>query len=349
MVKNKLILLAVVILLAGCGQKKEPPVENKNLVKDSTAAVKIEKHSGSFIFVGMIEHKPGLYRYDFATKKYRQFWSNYNEQVVELSYSPDKKSLFFLTAGHFGKKSLFPYITRVKLYQVDLDSSRVKFIKRIGDGIQVFTQWEDNNNFKVVINRIDEIVATHIYQQTYIYNIFGKEVLNEKEIFDITKSGYPRPNHKPENFNSPSGRYTLLNEGKDTTQVYLLDLKKDDKYFITANGQQLNKFSWPMNERYLVFSTVNLLMNEGKTKLKDTETSSLIIYNTMQQNIVKEWGGSGVKNFFIKDDLLIFDNGFLDNSRITIFDLRNLQPYDEIKINRGCGLRNIPELPNLRS
>ena len=349
MVKIKLILFTLVIVLAGCGKKNDRPAENKSAQKDTTVVVKEEKHSGSFIFVGMIEHKPGLYRYNFATKKYEQFWSNYNEQVVELSYSPDKKSLFFLTAGHFGKKSLFPYITRVKLYQVYPDSSKVRFVKRIGDGIQVFTQWEDNNNFKVIINRIDEIVATHIYQQTYIYNVFGKEVLNEKEIFDITKSGYPRPKHKPENFNSPSGRYTLLNESKDTTQTYLVDLKKDDKYFITANEQLLNKFSWPMNEKYLVFSTVNLLADNQKAKSKVPETSTLILYNTAQHNIVKEWGGSGVKNFFICDDLLIFDNGFLDNSSITIFDLRNLQPYDEIKIKRGCGLRNIPEIPNLRS
>lgn len=345
----KIFLLTLALLLAGCNGNADHPGGSPVPAADSSAVKTVPDKFDDFIFVGMIEHKAGLYKYDFATKKYSRFWSNYNEQVVELSYSPDKKKAFFLTAGHYGKKNIFPYITRVKLYEINIDSQKVKFIKRIGKGIQVFTQWEDNNNFKVVINRIDEIVATYIRQQTYIYNVFGKELLNETEIFDLTKSGYPRPAHKPDDFNSPSGKFTLLNKGQDTTQVYLVDHQLGEQFYITGNSQQINKFTWPLNEKYLVFSTIDLGIKNKSIGSGEEETSTLVIFDNRAHKILKQWRGSGVKNFYIRNEFLIFDNGFLNNSEIIIFNLNTMRQFDNIKIRRGCGLRNIPEIPNYRS
>jgi hypothetical protein len=256
---------------------------------------------------------------------------------------------FFLTAGHFGKKNIFPYITRVKLYEINIDSSKVRFIKRIGDGIQVFTQWEDKNNFRIVINRIDKIVATYIRQQTFIYNIFGKELLNETKIFDLTKNGYPRPAQNPDNLNSPSKRFTVLNKGKDTTQVYLQDHDKGEQYYVLGNGQKINKIRWSEDEKYLILSTIDLNINKKTLNANVLETSTLVIYNINKYQIVKQWNGDGVKNFYIRNDFLIFDNGFRENSRVDIFNLKKMNQFDEIKIKRGCGLRNIPEIPNYRS
>ncbi|MGA7839072.1 MAG: hypothetical protein WB996_13960 [Ignavibacteriaceae bacterium] len=345
----KIFILAIILLFTGCGENTKQYREKSEPVNDTTSLKTQTETIDNFIFVGMIEYKAGLYKYDFAKKKYSQFWSNYNEQVVELSYSPDKKKAFFLTAGHFGKKNIFPYITRVKLYEINIDSSKVKFIKRIGNGIQVFSQWEDNNNFKIVINRIDKIVATYIRQQTFIYNIFGKELLNETEIFDLTKNGYPRPSHNPDNLNSPSRRFTLLNKGKDSTQVYLQDHEKGEQYYILGNGQKINKFRWSEDERYLILSTIDLNVDNNTLKAKVPETSTLIIYDINEHKIVKQWSGDGVKNFYIRNDFLIFDNGFKQNSRVDIFNLGKMKQFDEIKIKRGCGLRNIPEIPNYRS
>jgi hypothetical protein len=345
----KIFILVLLLLLTSCGENTKQHREKPEPVNNTKSVQTQKNHTDSFIFVGMIEHKAGLYKYDFSKRKYSQFWSNYNEQVVELSYSPDKMKAFFLTAGHFGKKNIFPYITRVKLYEINIDSSKVRFIKRIGDGIQVFTQWEDKNNFRIVINRIDKIVATYIRQQTFIYNIFGKELLNETKIFDLTKNGYPRPAQNPDNLNSPSKRFTVLNKGKDTTQVYLQDHDKGEQYYVLGNGQKINKIRWSEDEKYLILSTIDLNINKKTLNANVLETSTLVIYNINKYQIVKQWNGDGVKNFYIRNDFLIFDNGFRENSRVDIFNLKKMNQFDEIKIKRGCGLRNIPEIPNYRS
>jgi hypothetical protein len=342
-----ILLLFLFVFIIGCREKQQKPPELSQ-GKKIEQVVKSEKFD-SFLFVGVIVHKPGIYRFDVIKKKRIDFWSNYNEQVVELSYSPDRKSAFFLTAGHFGKRSFLPYITRVRLYLIDISTYKVKFIKNLGNGVQVFTQWDSNNNFKVIINRADKIVPTYINQQTCIYNLFGKELLNEIQTYDLTKSPYPRPPRNKVNYNSPGGNYRLVNQAADSTNVFIEDKQKNTINFITSSSQQLNEFAWSYDENYLIFSTIDITVGNKTLSSKEPATSSLYIYNIQQNKIVNEWEGNGVKNFFIKDDFLIFDNGFEQKSSITIINYRTLKVYDVIKLWSGCGLRDIPELPDLKA
>ncbi len=341
------LLLFFLVLIVGCGNKQQKPPELVQVKKDKKI-IKQEKFD-SFLFVGVIVHKAGIYKFDVIKKKRKEFWSNYNEQVVELSYSPDRKSAFFLTAGHLGKRSFLPYITKVRLYLIDISTYKVKFIKSLGNGVQVFTQWDSNSNFKVIVNRSDKIVPTYINQQTYIYNLFGKELLNEIQTYDLTKNRYPRPPHNKLNYYSPDGKYKLVNQSADSTSVYLVDDKTDSANFITSNSQQLNEFSWSYDENYLIFSTIDIRVSNKTLSSKEPATSSLYIYDIQQKKIVEEWKGNGVKNFFIRNDFLIFDNGFEKKSSITIFNYRTLKVYDVIKLKNGCGLRSIPELPDLKA
>ncbi len=341
------ILLLFLLLLIGCGEKPQKSTETP-IVKKEKPVIQKDKFD-SFLFIGVIIHKPGIYEYNVAKKRRKEFWSNYNEQVVELSYSPDRKFAFFLTAAHLGKKSLLPFITRVKLYLVDIATLKVKFVKNFGDGAQVFTQWQNESNYKVIVNRTDKIVPTYINQQTYIYNTFGKELLDEIQTYDMTKSGYPRPPHSPINYASPDADYKIINRSADSTNLYLEDFQKNSSYFLTSNSQQLNEFAWSDDENFLIFSTIDITVSNKTLNSKAPATSDLFIYDISQNKIVKEWKGNGVKNFFIKNDFLIFDNGFDENSSITIFNFRTLKVYDVIKLRSGCGLRNIPEFPNIKA
>lgn len=341
------LLLFLLALIVGCGKRQQKPPELVQ-VKKEKQVVKPEKFD-SFLFVGVIVHKPGIYKFDVVKKKRKEFWSNYNEQVVELSYSPDRKSAFFLTARHLGKKSFLPYITRVRLYLIDISTGKVKLIKNLGSGVQVFTQWDSNGNFKVIVNRSDKIVPTYINQQTYIYNLFGKELLNEVQTYDLTKNSYPRPSHNKLNYDSPTGNYKLVNQSADSTNVYLVDNLTKSANFIKSNNQQLNEFAWSYDENYLIFSTIDISVSNKTLGSKEPATSSLYIYNIRQKKIIEEWEGNGVKNFFIRNDFLIFDNGFRQKSSITIFNYRTLKVYDVIKLKSGCGLRGIPELPDLKA
>ena len=339
MLKTSLFLFIIFLLIAGCDKKSEKT--------NATIPVKKEKFEG-FLFVGIIVHKPGIYKYDVIKKKQTEFWSNYNEQVVDLTYSLDGKYAFFLTAGYFGKKSFLPYITRVKLYLIDLDSSRVIFIKNFGNGAQVFTQWQSDSNFKIIFNKPDKIVPTYINQQIYICNVFGKELLNEIQTYDLTKSPYPRPQRNTLNYESPGGDYKIISTSTDSTNLYLEDTYEKSYDFVASNSQKLNKFAWSYDGSYLIVSTIDITAGNKTLISGNLATSNLYIYDVDQKKIVKVWKGSGIKNFFLRNDFLIFDNGFDEKSSITIFNYRKLKVYDVIKLKSGCGLRNIPELPDIK-
>ena len=330
------------ILLIGCGDNgknyETKPVANETLIKEDTT---------QFIFVGMIGEKAGLYQYDFENKKPKKFWFSPSEQVVELSFSENRKAAFFLTARSYGKRGVFPFITRVKLYSIDLDSTKVKFITNIGGGMQVFTEWVDSNNFKVALNSIDIKVSEYINQRTFIFNRFGKVLLNEKKIYNFVKEGYPSLPKKSINLESSklNGELKVVEKGEDKL-LYLQKDSDDNLKFICKDNKKLRDVVWDYNSFDLIFSTADVTPGNETIYSKDPQTSSLYVYSIKEDSIDGKWDGGGYKNFFIQNDKLFFDTGFKENSRIIIFDLNNNSPVDSIKISGGCGLENIPELPD---
>ncbi len=104
----------------------------------------------------------------------------------------------------------------------------------------------------------------------------------------------------------------------------------------------LNKIKWSDDEEYLFISTLDL--NNETVKTKNPETSELFIYSLTADSLIGVFGGAGVKNFFTLDDLLIFDDGFANNSVINIFDIKEKKIIDVIKPRDGCGLVFMPKI-----
>jgi hypothetical protein len=105
----------------------------------------------------------------------------------------------------------------------------------------------------------------------------------------------------------------------------------------------LNKLKWSEDEEYLFISTLDL--NNETIKTKNPETSELLLYSLSADSLIIAFAGSGLKNFFTLNDLLIFDNGFDNNSIINIYDLKQQKVVDVIKPREGCGLVTVPILP----
>ncbi len=332
----------ILIFILGCGEENK----TKETIPNSNQSLKKEKAS-SFIFVGMIGEKAGLYSYEFNKGKSKRFWSSPSEQVVELSFSDDRKAAFFLTARSYGKRGVFPFITRVKLYNINLDSNSVSFVSNIGDGMQVFTEWVDSNNFKVALNSIDIKVSEYVNQHTFIFNTFGKALLNEKKIYNFIKEGYPSPPKAKINLKSSQLNTELKIEEKDgENSFYLENNSKDEIKFICSDNKKIRDVVWANNNSDLIFSTVDVTPGNETIYDKNPETSNLYIYSIKKDSIIQTWKGGGYKNFFLENNKLLFDTGFKENSLIIIYDLKNNSPIDSIKINGGCGLENIPELPD---
>ncbi len=299
----------------------------------------------SFVFVGMIDKKPGLYKYNAARNAYSKFWQSSEEKVVELSYSDNHASAFFLTADKEGKEGIFPFIKNARLYVLPDSSSKPEFVEEIGSGLQVFSRWESETVFRIVINSWDKNVSTYINQKTIIYNTYGRILQEQKKTFDITIDGYPRlPGVKPDSL-SPSGKFVVSYNEESPDSIILVQRNNKSEFLITRINKPVNEIAWSDDRNFLFISTLDLTPANTSIFTGSPQTSSLYAYSVNEKELVKEWAGGGDKNFFTISDFLIFDDGFGRNSSIYIYDFNKNKITKQIKVRGGCGLRKIPEVP----
>ena len=341
--RNIIAFSYIVLLLSGCTGKKTGPGTAADNYARKIPEVK------NLLIVGVFGFRAGLYEYNFENKKVSLFWSKDDESVVDLSYSRNMKKAFVLTAFDYGKTGALPFIKNAKIYLFDADSNQMEPIERIGDGVQVFMMWGTDNTFKVIMNSIDLTVATYINQHIQIFNTFGKKLFDEIKTYDITKEGYPNPSERATDFTSYDKNY-LLSAVPDSGSkvIYLLNRRTNKKSFILRSNQKLNQALWTANDSLLIFSTINISPENKTLYERNPETSSLYIYSMKGERILKSWNGGGLKNFYAVNNSLVFDDGFADRSSIYFFSFKTFLPYDTLRIKKGCGLRNIPRIPDYK-
>ncbi len=339
-----LFLLPILFLIFGCSNKKSNEVK-----KYSGSSESLGKALGDFYFVGMIGDNPGIYKFISKNKRTSSFWTKEKEEVIELSYSPDRKCAFFLTATGYGKQGVLPFVNNVKLYLIKIDSSKVRLVQNVGNGIQIFTAWETDNTFKIILNSFDKTVANYINQEVLIFSEFGRKLVDNNETYDIVKEGYPKPPSSVQNFVSTGGEKLIAKADSTEVLIYLSSKSKKILKLITRTDQKLNDAEWSADGKYLFFSTLDISPKNLSLDSLQPSTSKLYVYSIFKKRITKAWNGGGLKNFFIKNNYLIFDDGFEDSSLIHIFNFKTDEPVYTIRIKGGCGLRNIPSAPKYGS
>lgn len=322
----------------GCNKKDDGQkiAENRTLISEKASAE-------FFYFVGRALYTPGIYKYSFNNKKNKKIWASKNERVIELSYSVNLKNAFFITAKSYGKLGLFPFVEKIKLYTLNTKTGEINFVKVIGSGMEVYTHWETDDSFSIILNSLDENIATYINQQKQIFNVFGKLLRDETKTYDLTADGYPVP-AKPEKKKwSSDGKYSFLVRD-DSINIYTISSGSGNKEIISTT-QKLRQFEWTDSSN-LIFTTADLTPGNKTLYSRNPETSKLIIYSPKKNEILKFWEGGGVKNFLITNGKLIFDTGFENESRINLIELENFKQFDVIIIQGGCGIKYITEVPN---
>lgn len=347
--RKSIILFNILILVffAGCIRKNEP--HRKPLQKDSTETEKYPTSptDNEFLFVGVINNKAGLYKYNFTSKTQSEYWNSNKDDVIDFSYSNDLKAAFMLTAKEHGKKGIFPFVDKVKLYFVKQDSTALEFVEEIGSGLQVFSFWETDSVFKVVLNFMDVSVGKYLEQYIKRYNYFGKKLSDEKKRFELAKDGFPKIPTSEKKLTSPNFKYSLEEFDSVFTEIYLLDNSdKQKKVLITKQNQKLNFVDWTIDNKFLIFTTLDISpMNETLYE-PEPNTSKLFIYSLSEKKLVKIFEGGGIKNFLLLGNILIFDDGFEEKSKIFIYNFKSQKITDSISVTGGCGLKNIPSIPD---
>lgn len=327
-------ILLSVGLLVSCSDNKENDYDKENLNQEIKNAKLTEFKS--FYFVGNYSGNPSIYKYDYIKDSYKIFWYTNDERVMDLLISPDYKSGYFITKRKQRLKSSQPAIEKGRLYRIDFELNKTELITQLEDGIQVIPFWTDNDRFTLVINSVDKVIASYINKNIQVYNRFGKLLSDNTEIFDLTKDGYPVTKLPSLNFKSPNGLFEVV-ERKDS--IYIRQQKSQKEIRTSFKSKKILQLGWAENNKQLIilFRTDNELTNI-KT---DPPKSMLAIYDLQKQKIVKTFSLSENNRFVLIGDFLIFDNGIGRDSYIKIFKLETLSDFRIIKINGGCGLRNI--------
>jgi hypothetical protein len=287
-----------------------------------------------FYFVGNYLGFPSIYWYDFKNNRSKLFWHANDERVIDLLISPDYKSGYFITKRKQRLKSSQPAIEKGKLYRIDFEIRKVEFITQLEDGLQIIPFWTDNDRFSLVINSIDKTIASYVNKNTQVYNLFGKLLSDNTEIFDLTKDGYPITKLPQINYQSSNKLYMIV-EKKDSIIVQHLKSKKEIKTrFI---NRKLLQVIWAENNKNLAMLMIP--KTEAKKNLRDYKKTCLAIFDLQKKKTVKLIEDAGVKHFVLISDFLIFDSGFGRDSYIQILKLSSLDNIETIKINGGCGLR----------
>jgi hypothetical protein len=325
----------------GCGDKNT----DDELELHHFDRISILKESfGGFYFAGMYNKKAAVYKYNAAEKKHSLFWSHPFDRVIEMSFSPDKSSAYFITARKFSQYGQLPYFERAKLYMIDKAHQTVRLIENLGTGLQIFTGWDSDSLFKLTVNSIDKTIATNVLQSVFLFNLNGEEVGKETQTFDITIDGYPGIPKKKVLAVSPDSLFAVV-PIEEVDSIYLFNLIKNKKKIISAGAKKVTGIGWLKNSEMAVINLIGQNHANGALSAQAQNISSLIVYSVKGKKILKKWEGEGIKNFFVVNKFLIFDDGFGENSSISIFDLFEMKLWDKITIPGGVGLINIP-LPN---
>lgn len=337
--QNKIKISCLVFLISlfaiSCNNK-----QNKNLDDqvDSTEVLEttpIEKRD-HFLFVGMYFGKPGVFKYNIQEQKYEPMFAVQKESVISLNYSRDLNSIFFLTARKSGTRGGLPFVNKIKFYRVNPENGTVEMIENYGNGSQLLAQWNDDGNYVVIITSIDKTVSSYFNVDKKVYNTFGRLIDEKTETYDIINDGYPSLVPLRSSTVSPSGKYGIA---VIEDSIFLKTSGEDNLLFITQANHEINKVSWSNDEDFLFFSTITA-DNETVNMQKQSE---LFAYSIIGDSLVSKWEGAGAKNFITFNNLLVFDDGLNYQSHINIYNYKQNELVEMIKLRGGCGLVNIPK------
>lgn len=283
-------------------------------------------------FIGEDLERAALFKTELLLPKPQLVWSKWGHGILELFRSEDRNKFFFTTALHKGIRGSFPLIMDTKLFFFIREQEHIKNINSFGNIMNITGNWEDST-FITLYSTLDSMLTSTIYQRQFDYNVDGDLINTSERIFELVKDGIPVPKFSNINPVSYDLRYKLSPFKTDSSLVLnIIDELNGTKIFISELYGEIKENDWNSTNDFL-FIVVH----------SNLDSSDLLVVNLREMKLVRQFSGPGEKNFIIVGNLLIFDDGYKENSRIIIYRYRKDKIYSEIKVAGGCGINNIPQ------
>ena len=326
-----ILFIAGLMNLISCGDRTNYNYKPENY--HYTLESGVSKTADHFFFVGMYGGQAAVYKFEFSNNEYKIFWYTPEETVVNLLYSDDLKNAFFLTVKKTGISKGVSFVRGIKLYRLSTEFSEVEFISEPGDAVQVLAQWA-GMNYNIQLTRFDLKIASYIIKINQIYSPFGKLLNDYVETFDFINDEYPQFDIQNISLLSPSGNFGIT-QVKDS--IFLRIGTGGQNVYIDSSTETLRNIMWSYDENYVFFTSSAKISGNVSNPLY-----SMYVYNVADKKLVKKWNSRSRKNFILVNDLLIFNDSFLNQSIIVLYNFLKEEEVGEIKIRGGCGLTGIP-------
>ncbi|RJP68929.1 MAG: hypothetical protein C4539_08325 [Ignavibacteriales bacterium] len=298
----------------------------------------------NILYVGNAGGSPSIYNYNIKMKKTELLWKENHGRVIDFSYKVKAQANFFVTVKSIGRKTIFPFINQIKLYRIIQSTGKIDMIKEFGDAVQLTTNREDDNVIKVTLVSLDERVSTFVNERTAVVNSAGRLMVDQNKTYDLVKENFPVLSRPSIKLSSAISKYSVLDSVfNDKHNFYLRVHSK--KHYLFSTTQALNQVEW-IDDDYLVLSTLNVNPLNKTIRTRKPNTSNLVIVDLDKKKIMADWTGGGYKNFIVKGKFLYFDNDFGRFSKIYVYNLHGKKMYDTITVKGGCGLQNLPVIPD---
>jgi hypothetical protein len=289
----------------------------------------------NILFIAKYQGRPSVFNYNLITKKSKVMWSRWGRKVLTVCSSGDRNSTFIITASSYGKQAGFPFLKDVKLYFFDGIKNKINEISEFGDGMQVYSYWENKDTFKINLTQTDPLKSEKIIQTISAFDKNGNKGEVKKRNFILTKDGFPKPPDEKYQPVSPKGTFqfrAVYEENENS--IYLRDLKKNAEVLISGFSGKIKNIWWTPDEKYLFM----IISKKGDGK---SGNYKLLAIDTNGKKITRSFDGSVYMDLFVQGNLLFFDRKFEGVSQITIYDFVSDNIYGEIKMPGGCGINDL--------
>ncbi len=301
-------------------------VNNNNNINDPFSNV---------LFLAKYQGRPSVYNYNLLKKQSKLLWSRWGRKVLSINHSSDRSTAFIITALGYGKQGSFPYVRDVRLYMYDTEKDKIDEIAEFGNGLQLYSYWENKDTFKVNFTKPDSIQTEKIIQTIFAFDKSGSKKYSSTREFLLTKDGFPKPPSRKFQMYSPAGTYKLrITEDENEKSIYLRDQKKRAEVLIAEVDDEIKNLLWSPDEKYL-FLIVDRSNKSSSSK------NELLIINAAEKTVKRIFKGPIYKNLLVQGNLLFFDQQYEGISQITIYDFVTDVVFDEIRIAGGCGINDL--------
>jgi hypothetical protein len=293
------------------------------------------------LFVAKYLDRPSVFSFNLITKQTEIEWSNFGKKVIALNPSKDNNTVFITTASSYGKFSGVRFIHDARLYKYRREEEQSDEIAEFGNGVQLYTYWENPDTFKVNFSSFDSVNSRIVNQKIFPFDLNGNLGKIKERTFDLLQNGFPAPPKSNPITISPNNRFRfreVYSQGE--SYIYLRDFSEKSEQIIFKTKQKIKDGLWSDDGNYFFIVTDNEVV-ESTNKKNETDQQLLII-NAVEKKLVRTFSGFKYENLLVHGKLLFFDERSIQSAQIKIYDYKQDKIIYTISMFSGCGLAHLP-------